>query len=129
MRARPLPLRFFARDPLDVAPELLNTLIAHDRRVGRIVEVEAYRGTDDAKEGLFQHLDYLASNWLLPVGGFFITIAVGWFMTRKSTRDELDSEDNPGWFHYEIWRFIIRYVSPVAVALIIIAVIRGKDFS
>ena len=48
MRARPLPLRFFARDPLDVAPELLNTLIAHDRRVGRIVEVEAYRGTDDA---------------------------------------------------------------------------------
>ena len=88
-----------------------------------------YRGTDDAKEGLFQHLDYLASNWLLPVGGFFITIAVGWFMTRKSTEKELIAEDNPGWFYYPAWRFIIRYVSPVAVAVIIIFVIRGKDFS
>jgi DNA-3-methyladenine glycosylase len=47
VRARPLALRFFARDPLDVAPDLLNKLLAHDRRVGRIVEVEAYRGTDD----------------------------------------------------------------------------------
>jgi DNA-3-methyladenine glycosylase len=30
-----------------VAPELLNKLIVHDRRVGRIVEVEAYRGGAD----------------------------------------------------------------------------------
>lgn len=45
--ARSVPRRWFARDPLDVAPDLLNKLIVHDRRVGRIVEVEAYRGSRD----------------------------------------------------------------------------------
>ena len=43
--ARSVPRRLFARDPLEVAPDLLNKLIVHDRRVGRIVEVEAYRGS------------------------------------------------------------------------------------
>ena len=38
---------FFARDSCEVAPELLNKLIAFRGCRGRIVEVEAYRGADD----------------------------------------------------------------------------------
>jgi NSS family neurotransmitter:Na+ symporter len=82
-----------------------------------------------AKKGLFDHLDYLASNWLLPVGGLFITYGAGWLMTRKSTETELMDASTPAWFSYGVWRFFIRYVSPLAVAAIIIAVIAGKDFS
>ena len=82
-----------------------------------------------SKTGLFDHLDYLASNWLLPVGGFFITLGTGWFMTRQATEAELVDETTPWWFHYGVWRFFIRYVAPLAVAAIIAAVISGKDFS
>jgi NSS family neurotransmitter:Na+ symporter len=88
-----------------------------------------YAGTDGAKTGLFDHLDYVAANWLLPVGGFMITIAVGWFMTQESTESELVADDNPRWFRYGVWRIAIRFVAPVAVASIIVAVLLGKDFS
>ena len=78
---------------------------------------------------MFDHLDYLASNWLLPIGGFFITLAAGWLMTRETTESELVDDTTPGWFHYGLWRFFIRYVAPLAVAAIIIAVFTGEDFS
>jgi NSS family neurotransmitter:Na+ symporter len=82
------------------------------------------------KPGVFSTLDHIASNWLLPIGGFLITVAAGWFMTRKSTEDELADDTAPGWFHYGAWRFVIRFIAPVAVAMVIFAVIFfGKDFS
>lgn len=81
------------------------------------------------KPGLFANLDHLAANWLLPVGGFFITLGAGWLMTREATESELMDENTPPWFRYGTWRFFIRYVAPLAVAAIIVAVIRGGDFS
>jgi NSS family neurotransmitter:Na+ symporter len=84
----------------------------------------------DGKAGVFATLDHFASNWALPLGGLLITLGVGWFMTREATEGELVDETTPGWFHYGAWRFFMRYVAPLAVAAILIAVIFfGVDFS
>lgn len=82
------------------------------------------------KAGLFATFDHLVSNWLLPIGGLGITLGAGWVMTREVTRAELADGTQPRWFRYGMWRFFIRYVSPVAVAAILLAVIVfGRDFS
>ncbi len=63
----------------------------------------------------FDNLDFVTSNIMLPLGGLAITVFAGWVMARISTADELDPAAGP-W--YRVWRFLARYVSPVAVVLI-----------
>ena len=52
MNLRPLPRRFYRRDSLELAPDLIGRLLVREaggvRMVGRIVEAEAYRPDDPA---------------------------------------------------------------------------------
>jgi neurotransmitter:Na+ symporter, NSS family len=84
----------------------------------------------EGKTGWFETADHFVSNWMLPTGGLAVTLAAGWFMARESTESELVDDTTPGWFSYQAWRFFIRFVAPIAVASIIVAVLFfGVDFS
>ena len=79
------------------------------------------------RDGFFGTLDYLASNWMLPIGGFFIAIFTGWFLQPMLAQEEL--EKGHGDFPlFAVWRFLLRFVCPLAIAWIIFAVIRGAEF-
>jgi neurotransmitter:Na+ symporter, NSS family len=64
---------------------------------------------------LFENLDHLASNIMLPLGGLFITIFAGWIMAKTSTSDELDLGTGA---MYRWWRFLARWVAPAAVLMV-----------
>lgn len=62
----------------------------------------------------FDTLDFLTSNIMLPLGGLFIAIFAVWVMAEKSSRDELDTNE----LLYKAWRFLVRFVTPVAVIIV-----------
>ncbi|WP_286236668.1 sodium-dependent transporter [Neptuniibacter halophilus] len=65
----------------------------------------------------FDFLDFMTANIMLPLGGLFIAIFTGWFVTRKMSEDEL-AISSPLLFN--AWYIALRYISPVAVAAIFV---------
>ncbi len=65
---------------------------------------------------IFDNIDYLTSNIMLPLGGLLITIFAGWVMCRNSTADELGSSGTL----YKIWRLLARVLAPIGILLILI---------
>jgi SNF family Na+-dependent transporter len=51
------------------------------------------------------------------VAGLLILVFAGWIMPSKAMEGEISS--GPSWF-YTGWRFMARYVAPVAVVIVLI---------
>jgi len=67
---------------------------------------------------IFDNLDFLAINVMLPLGGLMITIFAGWVMCRNSSADEIDPDAGR---LYSIWRLLVRYIAPVAVTFVLLS--------
>jgi NSS family neurotransmitter:Na+ symporter len=66
------------------------------------------------KGTIFDNLDHLTNNIMLPIGGLLIAVFAGWVMCRNSTADELGGS---GAF-YRLWRFLARFVVPVGIMFV-----------
>ena len=63
----------------------------------------------------FDATDFLTNQIMLPLGGIFIAVFVGWVMKKEHVLNELDVEEN---FIFRFWYFSIRYISPVMVSCV-----------
>ncbi|MEN8107061.1 MAG: sodium-dependent transporter [Pseudomonadota bacterium] len=64
---------------------------------------------------IFDLLDYLTANIMLPLGGLLIAVFAAWKMQRESSVDELAMGDGN---IYMLWRVLVRYITPVAVVIV-----------
>ncbi|HOP00506.1 MAG TPA: sodium-dependent transporter, partial [Bacteroidales bacterium] len=71
-----------------------------------------------AGKNIFGMLEYLTSNIMLPVGGFFIVIFIGWFFSRDLTARELTNEGALKGTLLPVFMFIVKFIAPVAIAMV-----------
>lgn len=71
-------------------------------------------------KSIFDSADFLVSNILLPLGALFISIFTGYIMPKEWSKREITTSSPFAIKLYPIWRFIIRYIAPVAIILIFI---------
>ena len=55
---------------------------------------------------------------LLPLGGFFIVVFIGWFLTKGKAREELSSDGKYNTGYYRLFMFLVKFVAPLAIALL-----------
>lgn len=72
----------------------------------------------------FDIADYLTSNIMLPLGGLFIAVFVGWIwgfdkvlVNAKQGAEKLF--DNAFW-RINVWKFFLKYLSPVLIFLVLL---------
>ena len=66
---------------------------------------------------IFESLDYVVSNWMMPAGGVFVAVLAGWGLSRRATLNELNIPDAMA---FRVWRVLVRYVVPAAIAVVFV---------
>jgi len=69
---------------------------------------------------MFELLDYVTANILLPLGGLLTAIFAGWVISKNNSKDELAI---PTPFFHSLWRVLIRYITPLGIIIVFLNVI------
>ncbi len=55
---------------------------------------------------------------MLPLGGFFIVVFIGWFFSRDNSKKELSSEGSYKIRYHSLFMFLVKFVAPLAIAFL-----------
>ena len=70
---------------------------------------------------VFDILDHATALYLMPLGGLFIVLFVGWYMKKTDTMAELTNEGTLRSGIRKAILLVIRYLCPLAIAVIFIS--------
>ncbi|MBP9490418.1 MAG: sodium-dependent transporter [Aliarcobacter sp.] len=69
-------------------------------------------------KNLFDWFDFISSAILMPIGGILVAVFVGYVLDKKVSRDAI--VPHTGERFYNIWLFVMRYVAPISIILIML---------
>jgi len=70
---------------------------------------------------LLDFLDFLTGQILLPIVSMLTCLMVGWYLPKKMVKDEYTNWDTSGARLYNVFLFIIRFVCPILILIILIS--------
>lgn len=85
--------------------------------IAAALSFNVWKGFQIFGHGVFDLLDHLTTNIMLPLGGLLMVLFAGWVMRRADLVEEFGMGER--WF--ALWRFAVRYVAPVAITLIFLS--------
>ncbi|MGL4567175.1 MAG: sodium-dependent transporter, partial [Fusobacteriaceae bacterium] len=68
----------------------------------------------------FDFLCYLSDNLFLPIGGLLLCIFIGYIWGEKGVLYEITNEGKLDFFLGKLWIFVIKYVGPVVIGIILL---------
>lgn len=69
---------------------------------------------------LFDLFDFVTAKLMLPLGGLFISIFIGWYLDKKIVWEEVSNNGTLKVSVYKLLIFILKYIAPIGIALIFI---------
>ncbi|WEJ61584.1 sodium-dependent transporter [Thiomicrorhabdus lithotrophica] len=72
---------------------------------------------------LFDTLDFLTTNIMLPLGGLFMTVFVAWVLKDEIRNSELPLSDKM----MRVFMFVLRWVAPIAVILVFVSNLASEE--
>lgn len=73
---------------------------------------------------IFDSMDYLSANILMPLGGLFVALFVGWNFIREEVMGELFYGLKDKSSNYKFangWYFLLKYIAPILIILIFLS--------
>ncbi len=67
-------------------------------------------------QSFFTLIDFMTAKLLLPISGILIAIYTGWLLKSDVSKQELSMSN----WSYQCWRGLIRYVTPVAIFVVLL---------
>ncbi len=67
---------------------------------------------------VFDFLDNLTANWMMPLGGLFVSWFVGWRLDKKILEEQLNNGSGKAVKFFSAYVFILRFVAPIGIAAI-----------
>jgi NSS family neurotransmitter:Na+ symporter len=106
---------------------LLSLAVAWVLSIPSILSFNVIAGVHPAKalpgfedKTIFDLIDYVTANILLPISGLLIAIFCAWVMKKESTRDELRIGRGT---IYTAWLFLMRFVVPASIVVIFVNIV------
>ncbi|MEM9387448.1 MAG: sodium-dependent transporter [Pseudomonadota bacterium] len=69
-----------------------------------------------ADRNIFESLDYVVSNFMMPVGGVLVAILASWSLRREVSAQAFTGSTRA----FQVWLVLTRYVAPVAITLVFV---------
>jgi NSS family neurotransmitter:Na+ symporter len=70
-------------------------------------------------KNFFDTMNYITASWMMPIAGLLTALFIGIVMKKELTKEEFLRGTTMGYL-FKPWFFMVRYVAPLAVALIIL---------